>query len=576
LKVEQHDLDCVASQYDTGEQRFLELISALPKVSVQGYDVNRNVIYWNKSSEDIYGFTSQEALGAKLEDLIIPDEMKDTVIALHHQWVTNGIPIPSEQLPLKRKDGSTVHVFSSHVMLRENTDFPEMFCIDVDLSKEVCALKELERMASTDLLTGLPNRRYLYSELDETIRQTTKGNTGFALLFIDLDMFKEVNDTLGHTWGDKLLCAATARLRECLSEDEVIVRFGGDEFVVLLKNVRDEEHISVIAKRLVGCFERSFDLDGESIRVTMSVGISRFPKDGLKPDDLLKNADVAMYQAKAEGRNQFQFFDVVLSERVATQRAIASQLYESLEKGEFELVYQPQFDLKSKRIAACEALLRWCPADESKTVPPNVFIPIAERTDLIIKIGHWVLNQACEQIVKWKACGINIRVDINISGKELVQPRFFEHLASVKKRFGLTPIDLGIELTENVLIDSSSDVLKGLRALRDSGVEISIDDFGVGYSSLGYLRQFPISHLKIDRSFLKHAPQDTYDGALLEAIINVGHQLNLKIVAEGVETREQSEYCKARDVEYAQGYLFSKPLSVNDIEMLLKKRCEMG
>jgi diguanylate cyclase (GGDEF)-like protein/PAS domain S-box-containing protein len=570
MNVEKGNHRHIGSQYDGGEKRFLELISALSKVSVQGYDRNRNVIYWNKSSEDIYGFSAQEALGAKLEDLIIPSEMKDTVIALHQQWLKQGIPIPSEQLPLKRKDGSTVHVFSSHVMLKEDSDFPEMFCIDVDLSKEVSALKELERMASTDLLTGLPNRRFLYSQLDSMIENAALNDEPFAILFIDLDMFKEVNDTLGHTWGDKLLRAASVRLTASLSDDEVLVRFGGDEFVVLLKAAHSEEQAASIAKRLVSCFETSFDLDGESVRVTMSAGISRYPKDGRKPDDLLKNADVAMYQAKAEGRNQYQFFNVALSERVTLQRTIASQLHESLEKGEFELVYQPQFDLRDQRIAACEALLRWCPSDTSKRVPPNVFIPIAERTDLIIKIGQWVLKQACSQIQRWKSLGINMRVDINISGKELVQPHFFSHLESVKKYYGLAPQDLGIELTENLLIDSSGDVLSGLRALRDSGVEISIDDFGVGYSSLSYLRQFPISHLKIDRSFLQHAPEDAYDGALLEAIINVGHKLDLNIVAEGIETIEQAEYCKKLKVEYAQGYLFSKPIPARDIETLFE------
>ena len=558
--------------YDEGEQRFLDLIDALPKISVQGYDKERRVIYWNHSSEEIYGYSKQDAIGRKLEELIIPAEMKEAVIALHQQWLQDGVAIPSERLQLKRKDGSLIHVFSSHVMLKEGTDNPEMFCIDVDLSKENTALQELERMASTDLLTGLPNRRFLYSELQSRIAEAKSNNSQFAVLFIDLDMFKEVNDTLGHTWGDELLRSVAKRLEKCLSNDGKLTRFGGDEFVIVLNSDLSQDEVSRIASKLTDCFGCTFELGTENAHMTVSTGVSNFPQDGSKPDDLLKKADVAMYQAKAEGRNQFQFFSAELFEKVNRQRTITAQLHESFKKDEFMLVYQPQFDLRDQHVAACEALLRWCPADASRSVPPNIFIGIAERTDLIVKIGQWVLEQACKQVKAWKEKGIMLRVDINISGKELIQPNFFSNFESTIRRFGLLPSDLGIELTENLLIQSDDSVLEGLRALRAKGVEIAIDDFGVGYSSLSYLRQFPISHLKIDRSFLKHAPEDPYDGALLEAIINMGHKLELNIVAEGIETQEQSNYCKHLNVEYAQGFLFSKPLAPNEIEKLLAKK----
>ncbi len=593
-------LDSV-STYNDAELRFLKLLNSLPKVSVQGYDKNRTVIFWNASSTDIYGYKHEEAIGKRLEDLIIPPAMRDDVIALHKQWVEKGIPIPSDYLPLMHQDGSTVYVFSSHVMLKADSDSPEMFCIDIDVSEQYAARQELERMATTDVLTGLPNRRYLMSLLNALTEDRKPEDAGFSVFFIDLDFFKDINDTLGHSWGDKLLCSVTSRLKAKLKSKGTLTRFGGDEFVFIAQsaysvesahsgddghstvnknseanetNNKEQTYVQDIAECIIDCFERSFDLRDEAVRITCSVGISTYPADGVCPDDLLKHADLAMYHAKVEGRNGYQHFVPKLVERLQAQRTVASQLQQSLEKEEFMLVYQPQFNLQTGTINSCEALLRWCPKDATASVPPNIFIPIAERTDLIIHIGLWVIKQACEQAKLWKDAGFNIRVDVNISGKQLIEPDFFDTLEACRDICGLKPEDIGIELTENLLIESDGAVLKGLKAQREQGVEISIDDFGVGYSSLSYLKTFPLSHLKIDRSFLKDAPENSYDGALLEAIINLGHKLNLHIVAEGIETQEQADYCKKLNVEYAQGYLYSKPIIAAELEQLLLKQTQ--
>jgi len=572
MSLQKYQRPPLFEQHGSAERRFLQLISALPKVSVQGYDKHRNVIYWNQSSEEMYGFKEYEAIGQKLEDLIIPSYMKSEVIRLHQQWIEQGESIPSNELVLKKKNGDPIHVFSSHVMLKEDTDSPEMYCVDIDLSEQHAIRQELERMASTDLLTELPNRRLLTQFLTDAIERASVEQTSFALFFIDLDMFKEVNDTLGHTWGDELLRSVSKRLSKCIGEQGLLARFGGDEFVFVATEVMSEKESAGIAKKLTDCFKESFALSSENVHITSSIGISLYPKDGREIDDLLKNADVAMYQAKAEGRNRFHFFTQALSEQVRRQRNIAAYLHESLANDEFELLYQPQFDLITGKAASCEALLRWRPKDEGRAVPPHIFIPIAERSELIVHIGNWVLENACQQAQMWKSQGIDIRIDINVSGKELEQNDYFERLKECRERYGLLPKDIGLELTENVLIRSDNTILENLRTQRDQGVEISIDDFGTGYSSLSYLKQFPVSHLKIDRSFLRGAPENAYDSALMEAIVNVGHKLDLNIVVEGVETQNQSNYCKALNVEYVQGFLYSKPITSDAVERLIKEQ----
>ncbi len=555
---------------NSSENRFLQLIDSMPKVSVQGYDKSRKVIYWNQSSTDIYGYEKEEAIGKQLEDLIIPDEMREGVIYLHKEWVEKGIPIPSSELVLKHKDGKPIPVFSTHVMLKQNTDSPEMFCVDVDLSEQYIAREKLETIASTDILTGLPNRRYLEEALTKRISEAKRFDFEFAVFFIDLDMFKEINDTLGHTWGDQLLTSVANRMKLALREYDILARFGGDEFVLVIPRINKAEEATIIANKLINIFKESFPLGSESVFITSSIGISLYPRDGSIPAELLKNADNAMYRAKESGRNRYHFFTHAIGEKLQRQREISAHLHHSLQKDEFELVYQPQFNMANHTICACEALLRWRPKDIELAVTPDIFIPIAERSDLIIRLGDWVLEKACAQISTWRTAGINIRIDVNVSGKQLEQANFFDKLEEKRNRYGLFPEDLGIELTEHTLIKSNELMLDGLKNQREKGMEISIDDFGTGYSSLNYLKLFPVTNLKIDRVFVADAPENELDGALLEAIVNVGHKLKLNIVVEGIESELQAQFCKNLDIDLAQGYWYCRPVSADDILALLK------
>lgn len=573
MRIEIMEIDKLANKvYEAvnsdSEHRFLELIESLPKVSVQGYDKDRKVIYWNQSSTEIYGYSQAEAVGKKLEDLIIPDAMKSEVIRLHAQWLEEGIPIPSAELILLKKNGQSIPVFSSHVMLKEHTDSPEMFCVDIDLTEQYEAREKLELIATTDSLTKLPNRRFLEEMITSMISSAKNSGDKLAVLLIDLDMFKEINDTLGHSWGDKLLFSVAERMKKVLREVDFLARFGGDEFVLLIPNTSTKQ-VKLIAQGIINTFKRSFPLDDEKVFITASLGVSMFPEDGSATEELLKNADAAMYHAKENGRNRFHFFTQELSDKLQRQRDIAAQLQSSLKRNEFELVYQPQYNMQTKKITSCEALLRWRPTKSELAVSPDVFIPIAERSDLIVRIGEWVVERACAQSRAWKDLGIDIQIDINISGKQLEHEGFFDLLEHYRCKYNLAPRDIGIELTEHTLIKSNDAMLDNLRAEREQGVSISIDDFGTGYSSLNYLKLFPLTNLKIDRAFVADAPDNDLDGALLEAIVNVGHKLNLKIVVEGIETELQANFCKRLNIDSAQGYWYCKPLLADDMLKLL-------
>lgn len=561
----------IEQEHRENDQRFRKLIEALPTVAVQGYDKTRNVIYWNDASTKIYGYGKHEAQGKKLEDLIIPHEMREGVVQLHSKWIEQGEEIPATELQLKHKDGHLVPVFSSHVMLKEGTDSPEMFCVDVDLTPQYKAAMELKRLASLDLLTNLPNRRYLQDELNRRIREAARFGQQLAVLFIDIDLFKEINDTMGHNAGDLLLQQVAERLRLHLREYDTLARFGGDEFVIVLPNMKSRDAAEAVSKKILSEFSSTFHLLEQDIYISASIGICVYPEDGVSCDELLKHSDTAMYQAKEAGRSRHRFFDQSMNDQLNQQRKIATELRNSLEADEFSLLFQPQINLQTQEIVSCEALLRWEPKDRSQGVSPAVFIPVAERSDLIIRLGYWVLKAACRQASRWKAQGItNLRIDINVSGKQLEQPDFFEVLLNTLNEHGLKPKDIGLELTEYALIQANQELLEQLEQLKALEMKISIDDFGTGYSSLNYLKTFPVSHLKIDRSFVTEVPRNPKDQAILEAIVEVGHKLDLSIVVEGVETQHQADFCLSAGCDLAQGYRFYKPMTASKIHSLMK------
>ncbi len=557
------------------EQNFYELIESLPMVAVQGYDRQRRVIYWNDASRRLYGYSRQEAEGQLLEDLIIPDAMREGVIAAHQDWLDHNISIPAEEIELKHKDGHLVPVYSSHVMIKQDTGDCEMFCIDISLQEQKKANEKLHWMASFDDLTQLPNRRLMEVELSVRLAEAERRPNGqVTVVFIDLDNFKLINDTLGHHHGDELLLAVADGLKAEIRNCDLLSRFGGDEFVLLLFDTDGPEGIHELLRRLITVLDQGFLLDDVCYQVTASFGVSQFPQDGKTVSELMGNADAAMYQAKEKGKNNVCFYTSDINDRLIHYQEVTALLRTALTTDRLQLYFQPQIHLHDGQIRSVEALLR-CFDDNARPVSPDVFIPVAEKSGLINRVGDWVIEAACKQLSAWKGTELtNIRVDINLSGKQLNNLNLADHILNTLQTYDLLPSQLGVELTENEVIGGDSEQIGQLECLKEAGVHISIDDFGTGYSSLVYLRKLPVCSLKIDRSFLHHAMEDDGDMAIMQAIITVGHRLGLGVVVEGVETEEQNDLVKELGCDLAQGFLYAKPMPASALTHFLADRSQ--
>ena len=559
----------VRRQYLESEQRFRALLESLPKVAVQGYDRHRRVIYWNEASTHLYGYTAEEAFGRTLEELIIPEVMRDDVIAAHRAWVEEGQEIPAEELELRHRSGELVPVFSHHVMLNEHTDEPLMFCVDVDLSEQKQAHRELDFARRFDRLTHLPNREYFEEQLVAAVKDAQVQGTLLVLVYLDVDRFVEVNDTLGYQEGDRLLLQLATRLGQRLRCTDLMSRASGDEFLLAFSGINREEDIPRLVLKVQQVLRTPFALEEASRKLTACLGVSVFPANGESATELIHSADVAKNLAKLKGRGEVVYFDQRLHDELLYQHRLSDRLEQAVEAGELMLHYQPQVSAASGRLENLEALLRWYPAD-GPPVSPAEFIPLAERSGLIHRIGDWVMEEACRQRAAWRKAGLEVgRIDINFSGSQMNSPDLFARLDECLERFSLGPRDIGLELTENVLIDADQRVLDGLQRLHHRGFRIAIDDFGTGYSSLSYLKRFPVTALKIDRAFVRDAPTQPEDRAIMEATVFIGHRLGLEVVAEGVEDLEQLTLIREMRCDLVQGFYFFAPMAAGEIERLV-------
>jgi diguanylate cyclase (GGDEF)-like protein len=441
--------------------------------------------------------------------------------------------------------------------------------LQAEIEERRRSLERSEYLAYYDSLTGLPNRAMFSKLLEASIGQAQAAHGELGLLFVDLDRFKVINDTLGHTAGDLLLQETAQRLKACLREGDAAARLGGDEFVVILRDLRNTGEVETVARKVLATASRPFVALGQEFHVTASVGVSLYPKDGVDERSLMKNADLAMYHAKDEGKNNFQFYSPRLSESTFERLTMEAALRQALDRAEFELFYQPKIDVTTGAVGGMEALLRWR-HPELGMVSPARFIPLAEETGLILPIGKWVLKTACAQNVAWNgATGRPLCIAVNLSARQFADDRLFGDVVEVLRETGLAPELLELEITESMLmrdIDKAIDVLTQLKAM---GVRIAIDDFGTGYSSLSNLKKFPVDTIKVDRSFVRDLPGCSEDRSITEAIIAMGRALSLTVVAEGVETDAQADFLRTHACDEFQGFLFSKPLSGAEFEKLL-------
>jgi len=670
------------------EARFRRVFESIPKIAVQGYNKNREVIFWNKANESIYGYTEAEALGKKLEDLIIPDPARDVVVSEVNEWLRGGEATPASELVLRDNKGNPVTVFSTHVMITGTNNEREMYCIDIDLraqkeaedravtlsqaieqspmsviitnphgyieyvngtferstgylsheiinqpisvlrsahtpdsiyhqlvqslkdgkpwqgefesvrrngeayweqvhmapvtglnkeithylavTHDITQQKEQEQkilqQAHFDNLTGLPNRFLALDRLAHMLSEAKRESHNAAVLFLDFDDFKKVNDTLGHQSGDELLIEAARRLTSVVRGSDVVGRLGGDEFIVLVKQESDATSAAVVAEKLLDQFRKPFMLDGREFVSTVSIGIAVYPEDGQTPAELLRQADSAMYHSKDGGRNTFNFYTEQMNIDVARRVLVEEQLRMALLHNELYLNYQPLIDLASQKVIGAEALVRWG-NHELGFVGPDEFIPVAEQTGLIVEIGLFVLRTAVRQVAQWRMkYNEDFRIAINVSPMQFRDNLLQQEVGKLLKQYQLPPSAIELEITEGVLISGYSNVESSLNQLHSAGISIAMDDFGTGYSSLSYLRKYPFDTLKVDKSFINDISDDSSSLQLVAATISMGQGLGLKVVAEGIETQQQLDLLVNLRCDVGQGYFFGRPALSVDFE----------
>lgn len=519
----------------------------------------------------IVGYTSEELINATFQDITHPDDLGADLDQVR-QVLVGKIKTYSLEKRYLRKDRSIVWVNLSVSLVRADSGSPRHFIAIVeDITERKRTEERVQFLAYYDALTELPNRALFKDRMLTAVAGARRRKEKLALLFMDIDRFKTINDSLGHAVGDLLLRSVAERIKGWARAQDTVARWGGDEFLILLTGLRDETDAAVAAERLMDAMHGEFTVQSHSLNVTCSLGISVFPDHGVDVDTLVKNADAAMYCAKEYSRNNFQFFTEKMNSEAKKRLTLEHGLRKVLERDELFLAYQPQMDVATGRIIGLEALLRW-QHPKLGVVPPDEFIRIAENSGLILPIGEWVLRTACTQLRKWHEEGLlAVPVAVNVSAVQFRHENFRELVRKVLRETALSPEYLELELTESVLLSSVDVTLPVLQDLKAMGVRLAIDDFGTGYSSLSYLRQFPVSKLKIDRSFVQDVALNPDDAAITAAIISMAKSLNLRVIAEGVEDEAQMAFLREHRCDEIQGYYFSKPLTVDEAAEKLRR-----
>jgi len=528
------------------------------------------IVYINKAFERITGLSENETIGQGLAFL-----QSNKLDNINHKRITLAIREMREETVELESHRPSGEVYWCEMSVAPVSDsfgkFRHFVCLVNDITQRREMEQQLLRQATHDSLTELPNRVLLMDRVEQAILQARKKGSVLALLFLDIDRFKMTNDTLGHTVGDKLLQAVSNRLLVATDDFATVARLGGDEFVILLQDVGNEANAEKKAAELLRLIETPFQVGAHSLKITGSIGLSFYPKDGTDYESLMKNADVSMYHAKDNGRNTYRVFDEEMNARAINRMQLDTALRDALKKQEFYLVYQPLINLKTNQVYGFETLIRWN-SHILGQVSPVDFIGMAEENGLIVEIGAWVLEEACNELRRWHKQGYDkLSMAVNISGRQFRQTRLADVVDNVLKKTGLPAQFLELELTESLLVEDVEKAVSTMHELKKMGVKLVIDDFGTGYSSLSYLKQFPVDKLKIDRSFISELVNPGDDAAIARAIINLGHSLQLEVLAEGIETELQRDYMITHGCDYAQGYFYKPPRKPEELQEFLKK-----
>lgn len=528
-------------------------------------------LYLSPSHKRVWEHTVPDEEINNLFEWIVEEDRDIFAYAIQHAFSTRKEYMVECRINTQRNDVIWTESKINPIMDEEG-NVTKLLLITRDVTDRKQSEETIHHLAYHDALTDLPNRRMYVQQLSKEMMQAKRFQSSLAVLFLDLDRFKDVNDSFGHDVGDMLLIEASKRLQACLKPGDVVARLGGDEFTIMQNQLLDRNEATALAEQIMYQLQRPFELDGHVFNVSCSIGIALYPQDGDNPEDLLKRADTALYTVKSRGKNGYDFFDPSMEAKSLERILMENEMRKAIEQEQFQIYYQPKIDIATSAMTGMEALVRWV-HPELGIIPPNRFIPIAEETGMILALGEWILKQACKQNKNWHDQGYTLKVSVNLSARQIYQKDLIEMIKDILQETKLSPHWLELEITESIFV-KMEEATAVLQQIRDIGIQISIDDFGTGYSSFSYIKSLPVDTIKIDASFIRDIHHNQESQAIVKAIVTIAQSLNMNVIAEGIELHDQVAALKENGCDHGQGYLFSKPLPTDDFDQLLRQELQ--